>query len=239
MRNAREWRPALRGAEKTPASKIEFDRAAREPLKKTPGLRYWLDRSARVGKGVRASGMSDTSDATAAFFQALGRFLTRFSEIEALMQTTLWSLAGVPQPTAQAVFSGVRTEGAMQFINRIAAAEEWNTYRREELQYVFTQLGLINKLRNNILHYGAEQEGPDAWVVTNKQFVHVPENVSRTIISPTTLEHARHDLDKVETHLTYLLLATSHIPGPDRDQIESVLQRPWRYKPPQQVRGPK
>jgi hypothetical protein len=46
-----------------------------------------------------------------------------FSDIEASMQATLWHFAGVSTPTAQAVFSGTRIEGAMQFINRIAELE--------------------------------------------------------------------------------------------------------------------
>ena len=36
-----------------------------------------------------------------------------FSDIEASMQATLWHFAGVSTPTAQAVFSGTRIEGAI------------------------------------------------------------------------------------------------------------------------------
>jgi hypothetical protein len=61
-----------------------------------------------------------TREETDAYHLALGRFVSAFSDIEASMQATLWHFAGVSTPTAQAVFSGTRIEGAMQFINRIA-----------------------------------------------------------------------------------------------------------------------
>ena len=63
-----------------------------------------------------------TREETDAYHLALGRFVSAFSDIEASMQATLWHFAGVSTPTAQAVFSGTRIEGAMQFINRIAAS---------------------------------------------------------------------------------------------------------------------
>jgi hypothetical protein len=175
----------------------------------------------------------NTADA-AAFHQALGNFLTRFSEIEALMQRTLWRLAGVGPPTAQALFSGVRLEAAMQYISRIAAAEQWNAHRKAQIQHIFSQLGLINKLRNHILHYGAEPEGPNTWIITNKHFAHVPQNVSRIAISPTTLDDARYDLDKIEYHLIFLVSGTS-VRAPDQEEIDAVLGRAWRYKSPPQA----
>ena len=171
-----------------------------------------------------------------AFHLALGRFLTRFSGTEAFMQTILWRLARVQSPTAQAVFSGIRTEGVMQYINRIAAAEKWSKTQCDLLQFVFTQLGHINKLRNNILHYGAEPEGHDAWIVTNKQFAHVPENVSRIVISPLTLDMAASDLEKIETHLIDFVYS-GHLRGSDRDGIDLILARTWQYKPPPQSGG--
>jgi|SRR5258708_40107634 len=71
-----------------------------------------------------------TREETDAYHLALGRFVSAFSDIEASMQATLWHFAGVSTPTAQAVFSGTRIEGAMQFIksdSRCTAMEEKQT----------------------------------------------------------------------------------------------------------------
>jgi hypothetical protein len=160
--------------------------------------------------------MTEDAEKITAFHQALGRFITRFSEIEALLLRTLWACAGIGAPKAQAVLSGVKVEGAMGYINRIAAAEQWHRHRRALIQRAFSQLGLINKLRNGILHYGTEPDGPDTWIVTNKHFVHIPENISQMVISVTTLDHARYDLDKIECQLLLLISDPNRMRGPER-----------------------
>jgi hypothetical protein len=102
-------------------------------------------------------------------------------------------------PGAQAVFSGVRVNGAMQFINRLADAQNWDKARKDELQFMFAQLGIINRLRNDLLHYGASwQELEDeTFVITNKPFVHVPERIQETRITPEILKDAAFDTAQI------------------------------------------
>jgi len=95
------------------------------------------------------------------FNLALGRFVSIFSMVETNLQTYVWGFAGVPAPTAQAIFSGIRVKGAMQLINRISDAQKWKQERKNELAYTFLQLGMINNLRNDVLHYGADDVAPN------------------------------------------------------------------------------
>lgn len=60
---------------------------------------------------------------TDAYNLALGRFISVFSQVETELQGYLWKFAGVPAPTAQAIFSGVRVDAAIQLINRISDAQ--------------------------------------------------------------------------------------------------------------------
>ncbi len=168
------------------------------------------------------------------FHQELGKFVAKFSETEALIQTVFWEFAGVQPPTAQAVFSGVRTDDAMGKITRIADAQKWPQTRQKRKQHVFDQLKHINKLRNNILHYGAQLEGPDIWKVTNKAFVHVPENISSEVISPQTLKAAWHDLDTIDLLLLDMVLEGRE-GRPDPDTVDQALKTAWQYKPPPQA----
>jgi len=64
-------------------------------------------------------------------------------------------LAGLSPPLAQAILPGLRIDAAKSYVNRIADIQQWDDARRDELKYVFEQLGTINKLRNDILHYGS------------------------------------------------------------------------------------
>jgi hypothetical protein len=174
-----------------------------------------------------------------AFHLALGKFVAKFSETEALLQTSLWELTGLKSPMAQSVLSGVRTDGAMQYINRIGVAEKWSKARLEAKQHVFDQLGHINKLRNNILHYGAQLEGPDTWRVSNEGFVHTPENISSTVISPKTLKAAESDLDQIDMLLLDMIIAARPRPTiPDEaEAYEDARKYAWQYKPPLQAAG--
>ena len=169
------------------------------------------------------------------FYLALGQFVAKFSETEALIQTVFWELAGIKSPTAQAVFSGVRTEDAMGKITRIADAQKWSTSAKDKKDFIFGQLKHINKFRNNILHYGAHLEGPDTWKVTNEDFVHIPENISSEVISPQVLRAAYNDLDTIDLLLLDLILINGPHEQAARDAIDEARKTSWQYKPPPQA----
>ena len=167
-----------------------------------------------------------------AYSLALGRFVSIFSSLEKSFQTYLWHFAGVAAPTAQAIFSGVRVKAATDLINRIADAQKWENSTKERIRYLFLQLGTLTRLRNDILHYGADIDdySKDEWTVTNKDFVHIPENVQSTKITPKTLEQATFDL--VIINLGMLVLT---IGGDERNVLENalkpILESAWRYTP--------
>lgn len=128
------------------------------------------------------------------YMLALGQFVSAFSQAEAHLAAFLWKAAGIDPPVAQAVFSGIRTDAAMQSVRRIADAEAWPTSKTTEVEYVFAHLSAITKLRNDILHYGATMETPTSWKVTNRAFVHIPEKVQESKISAEILNSAAKDL---------------------------------------------
>jgi hypothetical protein len=166
---------------------------------------------------------------TDAYNLALGRFVSIFSMVECCLQTYLWHFAGISKPTAQAVFSGIRVDGAMQLINRIADAHNWHDPAKERIKYVFSQLGMINRLRNDILHYGAETPadlGGD-WIVSNKQFAHIPERIQETKINPKILKDATYDLVRINLHVL-TLTATGDERVTLEDALEPLFQSPWQ-----------
>jgi hypothetical protein len=162
------------------------------------------------------------------YMLALGRFVTEFSNVEALIQKALWQFAGVPEPTAQAVFSGTRTDGCIQFINRIAAAQNWSEPRKKELEHIFSQLGMINKLRNDILHYGSMMTEPldGLWLISNKPFVHLPERIQEICVTPNLLEDATSDLRTIQWFL-YVIMGTD-----GASIFDPETRRTWLYKSP-------
>jgi hypothetical protein len=178
---------------------------------------------------------SERSDMLAAvkgaddFYKCLGSFVLKYSDTEALIQTALWHFAGVPSPTAQAAFVGSGPDRAMKIISRIAAAQNWPEEKKSVMQHAFQQLERIKKLRNNILHYGAQLEGPDTWRISNEQFVHVPKNISTTIVSPTTLKSAEDDLHDIDM-LLIDIMCFGQQSNLDQAALEEARKYAWKYK---------
>ena len=61
---------------------------------------------------------------------------------------------------AQALFSGTRARGAINFIRAIAETTEMESDRKRDLDETFTQILAINSLRDFVVHNvcGSEQE---------------------------------------------------------------------------------
>jgi hypothetical protein len=111
------------------------------------------------------------------YHEALGEFISVFSEVETNLLSALWHLAGVKPPIAQAVLTGIKVEGAIGLINRLADAENWSEARKASFKKFSDQLGLINKLRNDILHNGSNWTSSQTWTVTNRHSAHVPSRI--------------------------------------------------------------
>src|ERR1700678_4058247 len=60
-----------------------------------------------------------------AYYMALGQFVSHFSRVETTLQHALWVAAGVDAKIGPAIFGGVKVEGCLQFIKRIADAKGW------------------------------------------------------------------------------------------------------------------
>jgi hypothetical protein len=172
------------------------------------------------------------------YHRALGAFVSAFSQVEATLLRALWILAKLKPPYAQAVLSGVKIEGAMGLINRIAEAEQWPESKKSQWEVVFSQLGIINKLRNDILHYGGAMFG-DAWVISNRAVAHHPKRIREIHITPKILEDATTDLGLMNVRLVLLAGPKAGVIYPRRGgrrDLDRIMQHmPWLYKQPPQA----
>jgi hypothetical protein len=165
------------------------------------------------------------------YYNALGRFVSKFSEVETNFLTALWHFGGLESPISQAVLSGVKIEGATGYINRIADAKGWTKKRRQRFKDFSDQLGLINKLRNDILHNGANWTGQQTWTVTNKLIAHTPSRIRTFPITVQLLKDAVSDLEKIENDL--ILFAWGHAMTKSTRRIfEEIRRKTWHYTPP-------
>jgi hypothetical protein len=162
------------------------------------------------------------------YHKALGEFVTKFASVEGDLQHTLWKLAGLKFPVAQAVLSGVRTEDAIKRIYRLIDAKGWPPARKAKFKYIADQIQEINKLRNDILHHGADLQADDTWISSNKKFVHLPDRIRNTISSQAILLQAGFDLMGIRMRLTRVF---GRHPKQYTDVLDRLLAPAWRYKP--------
>jgi hypothetical protein len=165
-----------------------------------------------------------------AYWQALGCFVDRFTGVELNLQTLLWLFAGVPMPTAQAVFRNTSANRAIEIIWRVAEAQNWTEGRKAQLKPIFDQLDKINKLRNDLLHLGAKCEGEGRWAISNQLLAHTEKKIRTQTITIPILKAATVDLTSIELRLTLFAFADQMSPEA-RTSFEAETKLPWRYTP--------
>jgi hypothetical protein len=164
------------------------------------------------------------------YWQALGRFIDAFSKLEAQIFVLLMNKGHVPQNTARAVFSGTRAELALSYLKRIQEGLE-----RDVPAYVeraITQFNAINSARNDIVHYGASEDG--AFIVSNALKT-IPSRAKEASYGPEIIDAMRADLETISAAFYVWLIDDGHAQGwskQGRNWAEVALD-PWQYKPPQ------
>jgi hypothetical protein len=180
-----------------------------------------------------------TPQHTQEYWASLGEFVSNFSIVEVNMQQALWEFAGLSRPLALALLAGsTRIDSAMTLMNKISIAKKWKSPRKRELQAICTQLGIINKVRNDILHYGADFRKGE-WVVSNRSMVATQKRARITKFTVRALKDMTKDLMAINSRLVYLAWGP-FMNARARRSFTHVRIAPWRYKPlSKPVRGRK
>lgn len=170
------------------------------------------------------------------FWRSLGEFLTTFSQTERLLRQLLAKLAGVKPKIAIALFSGTRVDAATSYINRLLVAINADRKTRAELQRLFTHLGKITQIRNDILHYGGLRYKSNIFLASNYAVALTDAQARVTFLTAKSLSEMNADLVQINQHLavhiTKLIFARPVLKGFPR-------RKPWLYKPLQLSAGQK
>jgi hypothetical protein len=142
---------------------------------------------------------------TKEYWEALGEFVSTFSSVEVNMQLALWTFAGLSRPMATAILAGsTRIDSAINLMNKISVAKKWRAERKKEFSAISTQLGIINKIRNDILHYGAESASQDEWIISNKALAATQKRIRTTKVTVRALHEMTYDLVAIDLRIIYL-----------------------------------
>ena len=176
-----------------------------------------------------------TSFETEKYWFSLGIFASRYAEVEFQINRLVRHYYGIDQNTANLLFFGaLRVDAALGHLQRLMAANRIPASEHIEIDTLRQQLGLITRLRNDILHFGASST-EDGIVVTNAPYAHIEQRARTHIVSSELLDSSALDLVKIYLRLGIIM-------SPDLGQNEyyrrfgKLLNEPWRYIPPPQSR---
>lgn len=176
-----------------------------------------------------------TGDPRRAYYEALGHFINAFSRVETLVTLTLRKYAQTPTEIAKVIFAGAKIDLSSRYIKQLAEATGASSTARDDLESVLQQLGIINGVRNSVLHYGAAGISEGNAIVSDALKAKGEPTVFP--ISPEILEQMTRDLNKISIHLQYRHLDVDSVERPDV-VLERILRLPWLYKRPQLPKSP-
>lgn len=178
---------------------------------------------------IMASKTPDGRAREQAYYEALGRFVQMFAEVERVMAQTLWHYAGTKQNVAKIVFAGTQSDTAANYIKAVAKTTGVNEESNQDLENILQQFGIIRGARNDILHYGATSIAEGKGIVSNAWKAKTEPTIFA--ISAESLQHMESDLRKIIAHLGYRHLGRPRPRGAlGQFALEQALQRPWHYK---------
>lgn len=165
------------------------------------------------------------------FWQALGAFVSAFSDTEFELVETVRILANIPPQTSGAIFTGLRVDAAKDTINRLFDAAG-DTTKKERFAPYLAQLSTINTIRNNLLHWGARLAADEGtFLVSNQKFSPSETRLKSFGITPDDLDAMREDLWKIKLFLRIEGPVGDQMPQMHLDEIRRYVAIPWRYKP--------
>ena len=181
------------------------------------------------------------------YFVSLGRFITRFSNTEKVLNHVIHKYSKIEWEMAKALIMPIRVENAITSINRIIYARKLRGPKIEELKAIMRQLGHINSARNAIVHLGVSTKADSRGRFWSTNINYAPKSrIKRFPMSIKILDRMSDDLIIINFKL--LVHIGIHIPPNPRGVTklvylllrvfrgsQKVHAQTWLYRPPLQA----
>ncbi|MCA3738055.1 MAG: hypothetical protein IM673_08370 [Phenylobacterium sp.] len=165
------------------------------------------------------------------YMACLGWFVHAFASTESMLFRLLVEKSGLSGTEGAAVFSGLRMKAAMDALNRLFDVRDMKL-EKEALARPFAQLGAISSIRDDLLHYGTEEDDLGGLYVSNVSKKHIPERATTRPVSAQDLIHMVHDLRDIEIHFVASMFRTSKKSSRRTAGLyTNRLASEWQYRP--------
>jgi len=167
----------------------------------------------------------------------LGQFIAQFAQVESVLNQAVWhfSKLGKDPQIARAIFGPLRVDAATNHLNRLIEARHLRGRNIEELKLILNHLGQIARMRNDIVHLGADGYG--RLTVTNRPYVHARNRIRTAVVNAKILKQMEDDLLDMFTSLS--IISGEATDRSMRKWQGFLSKETWRYKPRVQVLRPR
>lgn len=169
-----------------------------------------------------------TDQMSSAHFEALGRFISAFSNAEAATHAIARKLLGVSDAKARIIFSGMRLGDLTERVRGTMRVDVSPATIAEDIDGCLVQLNHISEKRHRLVHRSSIVLGGKL-LVTNSLTAKVAENFENDIFEIPELKNMTVDCNAIWLRLMW------HCDGEKPDNATEelrayLLSRPWQYK---------
>ena len=174
------------------------------------------------------------------YWAELGCLLDHFSEAERSLIYTIDRYAKIKPRVSRIILGGTRVDTGIDYLRKLIDPLPASA-RKSELLEALVQMAIINKTRNDILHYGRDRllTKPRARkiVISNALRARSPAQLREFELTPQKLREMTIDV----VHIIWVLYAHSETPSYEKKFRNApvsrrTLQWPWLYKQPPLLR---
>jgi hypothetical protein len=166
------------------------------------------------------------------YLLALGNFITRFADLEGLLNAMVWKLSGLDKrmEVAKAVFGPLAIDGALEKITRLITSRSLQRPETVDVDFMIPQIRAIASVRNVIMHRGYTDVKGNRFIFDNKQFT-LKAGRKRISLGVNTLNQMSADVLLISRHL-WLILFRSRLYRRRFEFLFGELRaHAWRYRP--------
>ena len=169
------------------------------------------------------------------YWRALGCFANAFGLVERWLIEAVRRYGQIAPDPARIVMGGTRIDTAMDYLRRFI---EIHRYKGAALDLLgaLEQLGHLNKVRNDIFHYGRISKlapSDSSVVISNITRAKTAKQIRQYVVSVDHLQQMIADTVHVTVVLRiYALSRMQSAKYRARPDVQEILQWPWLYKPP-------
>jgi hypothetical protein len=178
---------------------------------------------------AESSGPDDAAaqSALGSYFEALGRFIHSYARLEVGLHILFRHCLGLGD-AGRSLSAGESADRLMTMTSRIARARNLEQTLVDEMQDVFTHIRNISKLRNSLIHRGAEIYGDDI-ISSNVMTARTVEEAEILRMNLSDIQAATSDCDTAFLRLA--AISTRDAPNLNTDEARETRGRAWRYTP--------